>query len=334
MREFFSGKTLLLSSVLALMLLLPLTFVSRIRRVAIECAAPLWKWVALPGSAYRRASSEAHKRLELENNRLCQLLVRYKRELDLCKKQAHGSSESAIASPVAITARPLYWDCKGSGHFLWIDVGTSHNRLKKQLIAQNSPVLFGATVVGVIDQVGSHSSRVRLLSDPALHPSVQAVRGSHRDALMLDHVEAVIERVSREEGAFGLSAQHSKCLQTLLQRMRRGLSEGLAAKGASWYFARGILQGSKGAGLLRHSLVKGLGFTSSYAEEARIALGDILVTTGLDGLFPAGLVVAEVVRIFPVEEGEPTFEFEARLSFQGWDSATALFVLPPLPSAV
>ena len=58
--------------------------------------------------------------------------------------------------------------------------------------------------------------------------------------------------------------------------------------------------------------------------------GDLLVTTGMDGIFPAGLKVAIVSDIKQLEEGGYYYEIEAVPSAGGLCSMNMVFVMPPL----
>jgi rod shape-determining protein MreC len=70
--------------------------------------------------------------------------------------------------------------------------------------------------------------------------------------------------------------------------------------------AKGEIQGTQ-ATLFRsrQAVLRGAGF---YGE---VRPGDLLVTSGLDGVFPEGLEVAEVSTVFPLTEGASSYELEA-----------------------
>lgn len=61
-----------------------------------------------------------------------------------------------------------------------------------------------------------------------------------------------------------------------------------------------------------------------------ICESDILVTTGMDGVFPPGLRVAEVTRIFPLREGAYTYEIEAVPVVGNLDTLQTVFIIPPV----
>lgn len=191
------------------------------------------------------------------------------------------------AVPARVIFRsPALWESS-----LWINVGEAENQaLGRKVISKNSPVTVGDSIVGVIEYVGKQQSRVRLITDSGLTPSVR------------------VKRVLGKETA---------------------------------YLAKGELQGS-GNPLWRSrgSYLKGIGFNYEFADEegpardlrsdAIIKVNDLLVTTGMDGIFPAGFQVALVTKIKPLDEGDYFYEIEASPTAGDLDSLHLLFVLPPL----
>lgn len=201
----------------------------------------------------------------------------------------------------SIPARVIYRSPNTWTNSLWINVGSADNKtLGRELIAKNSPVVVGTSVAGVIDYVGTHQSRVRMITDSGLTPSV---------------------RVMREEGD------------------------------ETWFLAKGELRGSTEAvwrGL--STVLKGVGFNYDYPDEegpARdlrtgevvaalekphkipiIQNGDLLITTGMDGVFPRGLRVAKVSRINLLKEGDYYYEIEAIACIKNLDDLSSVFVLP------
>ncbi len=77
---------------------------------------------------------------------------------------------------------------------------------------------------------------------------------------------------------------------------------------------RGELCGSGGAIWNQHSqLLKGKGFhcDKEVLDQIDVKEGDTLITSGLDGVFSAGLKIATVSKIYPLREGACSFELEA-----------------------
>jgi cell shape-determining protein MreC len=61
-----------------------------------------------------------------------------------------------------------------------------------------------------------------------------------------------------------------------------------------------------------------------------IAVGDLLVTSGLDGLFPPGLFVAIVSKIHPLKEGGFAFDLEAKATAENLEDLTTVSICPPI----
>ena len=98
-------------------------------------------------------------------------------------------------------------------------------------------------------------------------------------------------------------------------------------------------------------MLKGVGFNYNMADEegpARslrsgqpvgastapgrvlIQTGDLLVTSGLDGISPPGIPVAIATKIAPLKEGSYSYELEAKPAAGSLDDLSTVFVLPPL----
>ena len=64
--------------------------------------------------------------------------------------------------------------------------------------------------------------------------------------------------------------------------------------------AAAMVQSSRAQGIVRGSL-EGLLFLENLEEDAQVAVGDVVITSGLGGSYTSGLIIGTVVR---VEEGE------------------------------
>lgn len=222
---------------------------------------------------------------------LLQNTVQSLQELTQNIPSAHIPSSDFITAQV-ILRTPATWNSS-----LWVNAGTATNdALKKTIVAKNSPVLSGNNVIGVIDYVSPHQSRVRLITDSALTPSVRALRSGPKDPL---------------------------------------------------YLAKGELHGS-GSPLWRSNakMLTGIGFNYDFGDEyspARdlrtgktspnssavplLKVGDILVTSGLDGVFPPNLPVAKITKIHPLQEGDFSYSLEAIPTAANLDTLTTVFIL-------
>ena len=207
--------------------------------------------------------------------------------------------------PSVIYREPAAW-----GSAIWINV-------KAKL---NSPVLYEGALIGLVDLVEEKRSRVLLLTDETLVASVRVLRGEDQKRVLVEKIEALIQslRLMGEETAYV-----EETLNSLHSRVGKH------------YLAKGELHGTS-APLWRQrsGFLKGVGFNYDFSDEkgpARnlvtgiayegvdrspiplIEVGDLLVTTGLDGVFPEGLPVAVVSKVFSLQEGAPTYEIEAEL---------------------
>jgi rod shape-determining protein MreC len=213
-----------------------------------------------------------------------------------CDHLAQLLDRQAFSLPARIIFRePTSWSSSA-----WIDVGERDNEaVGRIVVAKNSPVLVGNALIGVVEYVGFSESRLRLISDTRLTPAVRAVRGGESNRIQ---------------------------------------------KTPDRYLAKGELRGS-GAPLWRsrNQLLKGVGFNYDYADEegpaqdlrtsfpeAMIQEGDLLITSGLDGLFPPGLPVATVTKVGQLREGASTYELEARALCPDLNELAHVSVLPSI----
>ena len=227
-------------------------------------------------------------RLKMENSRLRLAIKKIHKHLKTPLIEIKCVESPTVMAQV-ICRSPTAWE-----NLLWINVGeTTNHELNELIVAKNSPVLFGNSIIGVIDYVGKRQSRVRLVTDPSLSPAV---------------------RVVREMG----TKQH--------------------------YLAKGFLQGKSNSGTSKEGvLLRGSGFNYDFndihgpARDMRdssfpplVREGDLLITSGLDGIFPEGLDVARVSKISVLKEGDYFFELDACSTAGFLDNLTTLVVMAPL----
>ena len=233
----------------------------------------------------------------------------------------------------SFVARVIYRPPASWNHCLWINVGRENNLLaKRQVICKNSPVVVGYSLIGVVDYVGKHQSRVRLISDVSVHPSVRALRGGGQQLEISRHLDALIEGLSSQE----MWVQANRSVLEQLKSLRHQWE----APSRSWYLAKGELNGAGKAAWRKEGVVlKGSGFNYDYADEegpARdlrqsiLKTNDLLVTTGMDGIFPKGLLVGRVISIHPLKEGDYYYSLEAEPTAGDFDQISWVTVLPPL----
>ncbi len=268
-----------------------------------------------------------------------------RRSEELCRRlELHVQSLAASV----VFREPTAWSSA-----LWIDVGQKQNReLGKKIVAKNSPVLFGTSIIGVVEYVGETRSRVRLITDERLVPSVRAIRGREHNRFLREHVDAALFALERREDLFA-SREESSAVLNLLSR----LSSRLGIESEDMYLAKGEIFGSSSPlWRSRSPILKGIGFNYDFADEegpARdlrtgepygpqgkkepvtlLRAGDILVTTGLDGVFPAGYRVAMVSKVQMLKEGASSYEIEAVATAGNLDEISRVVVLPSIQEIV
>lgn len=228
----------------------------------------------------------------------------------------------------AILAHVIYRDPSNWNSSVWIDIGESTNKkCKKIVIEKNSCVVLGKAILGIVDLVGKHQSRVRLITDPDLKPAVRVVRG------------ALQEQAQHEL----LSLLHLSTQDPEIIKLLHLLEKKIPQTNATEYLAKGYLEGAVKP-LWRKSFasLKGYGFNYDFADDKGkekpidyehpdllIKKGDLLVTSGMDGIFPPDFYVAYVTEIAPIREGDITISIIAKPYAQLSD-LNFCFVLPPL----
>lgn len=248
----------------------------------------------------------------------------------------------------AIPARVIFRSFDTWNSFLWINAGEFDNQqFTSPVIANNSPVIFGKAIVGIIDYVGERQSRVRMISDTRLTPSVRALRGAEQDFLIGEQVERLMQQLKHKKNLV-LSAEEQTNLIHLLQQLQQNLDP----MRKTWYLAKGELSGSMFSSRLGQNVrLKGTGFNYDFSDEegeARdlhsgklhhqshepgvpiLKVNDILVTTGMDGVFPPGFHAAVVTRVGMLKEGDYFYDLEAQPLAGQLEELALVFVLPPI----
>ncbi len=280
---------------------------------------------------------------ELEKLKLQNLLL--VREIERLREALHFK-KNKISTPIA--ARVIFRSPSSWNSSLWIDVGRVDNASAgEQVIAKNSPVLVGNALVGVVDYVGEHQARVRLITDSGLTPSVRASRGHIQNRWAIENINRLLTFIdSRPQ----LLSESQKPIASELQKLKKLLLQ----SEPSWNLAKGELHGgSKPLWRSQGNLLRGIGFNYDFADEegpardlrtgASIGANtaqyplqpllkpdDLLITTGLDGVFPPGLLVAEVTKIDLLREGDYYYSLEAKPVVDHLDELSVVFVIPPL----
>lgn len=250
----------------------------------------------------------------------------------------------------AIPARVIFRSFDQWNSVVWINVGEADNEKETlPVIVKNSPVLIDQAIVGVVDYVGRHQSRVRLISDARITPSVRSARGGEYDLLMTDYIDNVLHAITPKIAA-ALTLDEYNQLKQLLSKLKQSLHP----FNKSFYLAKGELQGSLHPIGYGPPILKGVGFNYDFSDdegESRnlrtgslnssskrskqdeemsiLKVDDVLVTTGMDGIFPPGLKVAVVTKIGPLKEGDYYYKLEAKPIANNLEELSLVFVIPP-----
>lgn len=341
-----------------LLLSVPAAFSEKLRGSTMAFFGPLWESMVQAKSSLQifsggREDSKWHQKLQhlqLENRMLRdeikQLRELFQHERHLGKQANIGQHKGM---PTAVPARVIFRSPFSWNSSFWINVGNLDNlNLENKVICKNSPVLLGASIVGVIDFVGDRQSRVRLITDSGLSPSVRVVRGQLPNQLLTEQLDSLMNRLSVRSHLFS-SHEEKETFQKLLDELKNKLGKDQE----TWYLAKGELRGhSKPLWRSQGGLLRGIGFNYDFADEkgsARdlrsgavldsavkaaampiIKVNDLLVTTGMDGVFPPGLQVAEVTKIELLKEGDYYYELEAKPTAGNLNELSIVFVIPPL----
>lgn len=281
---------------------------------------PLQKWIASQKSAYMQVEQQASNLMPFS----------------IC--QDAPATEYTVAHVIFRT--PNRWNS-----VLWLNKGS----LDSPLIKKNSPVLSGDALVGVIDYVGKNASCVRLITDSRLNPAVRVARGGFDRALNI--ALSMVQEAADNDDLPIKSEDEKKAFLWMIhhiQQERKALAEPL-------FLAKGILQGT-GEPLWKaqNALLRGSGFNYDFKDQhgpARdlrtgepvdtlheyipqtstpiVQVGDLLVTSGMDGIFPEGLKVAKVHSILPLTEGAFSYELYATAAAADIMNLDFVTILPP-----
>ncbi|PJD95128.1 MAG: rod shape-determining protein MreC [Parachlamydia sp.] len=342
----------------------------KLRGTAASFLAPSWKniaqsriWLASLFSkdffhkqAGQEFLTEQIQSLQLEN----QLLHLEINRLKLIEHHLGAKSTGVVpehTSPDSIefqgiSAKVIFRSPSSWHNSLWLDVGEEKNKeLGFAYVAKNSPVTLGTSVLGIIDYVGKKQSRVKLISDPGLSPAVRVHRGSCQKRFLLAHIEHMLDSLRTPLLKDPqLQAEFKSHLENFKEKVKQeDASHLVLAKGelkgccrSSWRSQIPLLRGvgfnydfadNEGpARDLRTGIPENLPLAqkASFVAPPLVKVGDLLVTTGMDGLFPEGLNVAKITYIHPLKEGDYYYELDALPTVENMDDLSIVFILPPL----
>ncbi len=229
----------------------------------------------------------------------------------------------------------IYRDPSNWSSAIWVDVGSLQNKLyKKEIIAVDSPVIFGNQLIGVVEKVEKTKSLVRLITDSTISPSVRCVRGYEQKAHIHNYCKHLRDLLQIED----LDTNKS-----LIEELDHTISS-FNDNEQSFYLAKGYTMGSSHPIWRGRSLtLQGIGFNYDFGDDegapksihdaTNIPLfqkGDVLLTTGLDGVFPSGLLVAFVTEVFSLKEGAVSCELQAKIALPEFSDLSKVTILPPM----
>lgn len=322
------------------------------RSFAVCALSPAWHFAAQvkeylsdrPFAKAKRSDTVESSLLKVENQRL-KAQIEWAREWIFHESRLQHEAKAAYLSSLlelrskAILAPVIYRDPSSWSSSLWIGVGEEDNqKIGCKVVARNSPVVEGSSLVGVVEYVGKKQSRVRLITDSGLTPAVRVLREEQPKEIFF-LIDSLAEKLSVREGFFEFVNQ------------LQGMKVRLQSQQEEIYLAKGELRGNSAPfWRSRKPVLKGVGFNYDYADaegparELRtgktlagldkpmplIAEGDRLVTSGLDGVFPRGISVAVVTSVFPLKDGSFSYEIEAQPTACRLNDLKVVFVLPTL----
>jgi len=255
------------------------------------------------------------------------------------QKRAGHLRELLLGQLSSLPAQVIYRDPSSWSSSLWVNVGEENNRiLGHTLIAKNSPVLAeDGALVGVVDYVGKKQARIRLITDSGLSPAVQICRGAAQNRELAHQLQALLHQLKNRDDLFSTEVEKEAFFAQL-----HHLQERSGVKWEDGYLAKGEVHGSSAPfWRSRGPLLKGIGFHFDYPDkrgtlpDSRGELpllkeGDLLVTSGLDGVFPRGLRVGTVTWVEALKEGSYAYEIEVRPSVNHLNDLHTVFILSSL----
>ena len=371
-----------LFSFLFILLSMPKSFKERVEGFAVSSISPLWLKAHYLGASPKKtinrkdSSDKTLKKIELENELLKAqadnfyeyLLFEQKieQQIDRLKEVSKENTDDIYWNSFfrrraeelkdilkiniqALPAKIVFREPSSWSSSVWINIGKKQNdNLGRLIISKNSPVVIGKNLIGLVEYVGYRSSRVRLITDSGLVPSVRAVRGSIQNRSLLNLVKSMKDHIHARKDLFDDEQEKEYFLNDLFM-----LTQKLTKENEDKYLAKGELYGaSEPLWRSKGLTLKGVGFNYDYSDaegEAKdlrsgkvikdnlaiksdplLKEGDLLITTGMDGVFPKGLHVAIVSKIEDLNEGDFSYDIEAKPTAMNLNELEFVFVLPAL----
>lgn len=239
--------------------------------------------------------------------------------------------------PHSTLAQIIYRSPTQWSSFFWVNVGSDNNYLR-EVIKYNSPVLYQNHLIGVVDFVGKKQSRVKLITNSSLTLSVRAIRGKAQYSHLLDHVQSLLNyQYVHNDPILKDHLEHLKTQilsspdgQYLAKGEVYGLSQPLWRSNGRILIGRGFNCNIADDLSLARDLATGKLIDGKGEPTAIIAVDDMLVTTGFDGIFPPHLVVGKVIEVEPVKEGAYYASIKAAPLIANLDTIGHVEIILPL----
>lgn len=320
----------------------PLTWISRSIKSAANStiAMPL---ASIWPSARKKVQKDRERALSLEAANT-QLKGQVEQLLYLLREH-NDASHAPRLDPAPASARVVLRPPDEWLKTFWIDLGESDNiRLGYNAVSPHSPVLVGSKLIGVVDLVEARKSRVRLLTDSGMVAAVRVARGQPQNVELIDHIDHVVDALHFRE-----DLPHFPEREVLTESLE-SLHSRISPDSQAWRLAKGELHGTGRRQRDGRPLLAGRGFNCDWEDDhtpARdlrsgkpregegeavtlIQKGDLLVTSGLDGLFPPDLHVGTVTHVHPLKEGASSYALEAVPCCAELDQLQLVSVLPAI----
>ncbi len=217
-----------------------------------------------------------------------------------------------------VVARVILREPSSWSSTIWINVGEKDNH-SFPIVQKGSPVLIGKAVIGVIDEVEKKRSKVKLISDPSLAISIKTAAYAPApwiaDKLfsLKQWIQALPSPLLQQELLEQLEAME----KTIFSYPSPPSSPEVLGYTAGSYIS---IQGSIS------NLLQGNFFLSSVSSSP--AIPSLILTSGLDGIFPEGLEVG-ILHSFPSEQKkEYSQPFIAVAAVENLHKLTYVTILP------